>query len=140
MSDLTSLLDATSATDPVTRGDAGQTLAAHAGSPAVDAVLVSLIQDPDNTYPTTQTALGLLARGDLIGIQVLARALAGADEDSTTHALDAMVEAIQSPQGHDRLLSLCTTASRDPDPAVRAGSAVLLDWFTQSGPTTRGRL
>jgi hypothetical protein len=119
---------------PDVRADAGLELAAHVGDERADAALILLIQDPEDTLPTLETATALLARGDDAGVRLLAVALADADEDSVTHSLDAMWGASATDAEFDALRARIERVMLDPQPAVQHGAAILLNWFTKSLP------
>jgi hypothetical protein len=116
---------------PDVRADAGRDLAAHVGDERADAALIQLVQDPENTLPTLETATALLARGDDAGVRLLALALADADEDSVNHALDALWDAAATDSELDALRSRIERVALDPHPSIQSGSRTLLSWFAK---------
>lgn len=116
---------------PDVRADAGRELAAYVGDSRADAALIRLVQDPDNTLPTLETATALLTLGDDAGVRLLALALSDADEDSVTHSLDALWDATPTESEFDALLTRVERVALDPDPSVQAGARTLLTWFAK---------
>src|SRR5947209_466677 len=63
------------------RADAGRGLAGFAEMPEAHETLVKLILDTDDTFVTRATAEALLRRKDVVGLAVVAAALAVADSN-----------------------------------------------------------
>jgi hypothetical protein len=116
---------------PDVRANAGRELAAYVGDARADAALIRLVQDPDDTLPTLETATALLTLGDDAGVRLLALALSDADEDSVTHSLDALWDATATESEFDALRTRIERVALDPDPSVQAGARTLLTWFAK---------
>ena len=114
---------------PEVRAVAGRGLAVYVGEARADAALLRLIQDPDDTLPTLETATALLTRGDEAGVRLLALALADADEDSVNHSLDALWGLTPTEPEWDTLRARVQLTATDPDPSVQQGARTLLSWF-----------
>jgi hypothetical protein len=108
------------------RASAGEQLAAFAGEPAVDDLLGRLLLDPADTAVTLATALALLARPDPIGLRLVARALALADDDHGDSLGDALT--MRSPDERVVLSERFRALHQDTDADVRAGAKEVSDW------------
>lgn len=126
------LIESTRSPSPSVRAAAGRDLAEHLGDALVDEALIALINDRDDTLPTTETTLALLQRGDDAGVRLLALALADADEDTVNHAHLVLFDVTQTESDLDDLRARVTRVAGDPDPAVRPGAAGLLAWIARA--------
>jgi hypothetical protein len=111
------------------RMEAGHGLARYAGQPAVDGLLHRLLLDEADTAVTYETAVALLARGDLVGARALARAVAEADPWDLTAAW--IGDAVHNewrlrPEGMAQGRRLCEALVDSDEDSVRRGAANLL--------------
>ena len=108
------------------RARAGRLLAPQAGQPGVDVLLRSLLLDEQNTAVTLETAEALLERAGRAGMELVAWAVAGADEQ-TKSWLIAAVHGVCAQDAEDlaAALRLCRDLSAAEDPRVRTGAQEL---------------
>jgi len=129
VSNLEELLIAARSPQVEVRANAGRDLVAHLGDARAEAAIVALIHDANNTLPTFETALALVTTGGGRGVRLLALALADGDEESFTHASDALWDVTQTQDDLDLFRARVEQAATDPDAAVRTGADYLLRWI-----------
>ncbi|MFZ3468928.1 hypothetical protein ACODT3_32495 [Streptomyces sp. 4.24] len=104
------------------RAAAGRHLAALPQIEHVAGVLHRLLLDPQDTGVTSDTALALLARGDLAGLRAVLAARAVASDQGTADQLAAELDCdprwTTGPDG-DELIAQLRTLATDTDPDVR---------------------
>lgn len=108
----------------------GETLAADVGAPAVDARLLALLLDPENTAVTLRTALALLEQRSHQAVQLLVRASARADDNHNDWIGDAIVEFRARHLGDDDdfLRGALSASQNDPDQASAKAARDLAVW------------
>lgn len=120
------------------RADAGQALAAFAGTPEARPTLMGLLLDAGDTWVTQVTAEALLRRHDDTGLALVAAAMADAGDDAADHLGDAvdtvfMIFAAE----RDAALDRCAALARHPDDRVRRGVVALRAALTGLNPVLR---
>lgn len=117
------------ATDRADRVAAGVALATFAECPEAEATLQRLLLDPEDTVVIEQTVLALLRRDDVVGLRLVARAYAVADDQASQWIHEAVYYELQLFEA--RLVPAMERAQAmllDPDAVedVRTGAAGLL--------------
>lgn len=109
--------------DLESRAEAGRRLAACAGEPDADALLLGLLLDGQDTWVSAETAEALLTRGDAAALRVLLRGLGAADENTFNKVSDQLWQYDWAP--------LTATAEQlaEAEPALSSGRDRLLAFF-----------
>lgn len=109
------------------RKGAGRALAVFADVPQAREPLLALILDPGDTSVTRATAEALLRRQDRAGYALVARALAGADDDHSEW-IHTAIQDVFVVYGHERDAAVqeCHALLDDADEDVRMGSRRLM--------------
>ncbi|MGW2471590.1 HEAT repeat domain-containing protein [Streptomyces sp. NPDC001665] len=105
------------------RARAGRDLAAFAEVPEVAEALVRLLLDAEDTAVTRRTAEALARVGSVAAVRVLARAVAGADDEQADWLETGVLDA-EAPD----LAAACAALAGDRDEAVRRGAAEVMVW------------
>lgn len=115
-------------TDYQDRQKAAVGLAPSADNPTVRALLVELVLDAEDTAVTLEASAALTKRGDRTGLEVLATALATADEQQTNWIETGIGDALgTSDDARDKAMATvrkCLTEVSD-DAAVRGNERLL---------------
>lgn len=121
---LVALADAGSYRD---RADAGRALASFAERPDARGPLLRLLLDAEDTLVTLETATALLRRHDRAGLDLVARAMAGADPDQTEWLGTAVREVLGIyATERDAALRECAELAREAGTAEADGPARLV--------------
>jgi hypothetical protein len=111
------------------RASAGQRLAPHAGVAPAAAVLGRLLLDPENTAVTRETAEALLTQRSLPAVQLVALAVAHADDNQANWLQTAVQDVAWSSVDAEReVLAVCAVLAGSSDADVRRGAAEISEW------------
>ncbi|WP_232534035.1 hypothetical protein [Plantactinospora sp. KBS50] len=117
------------------RADAGRALASFAEMPGSAQPLRRLLLDADDTFVTLVTADALLRRRDLVGLALVAGALADADDNRADWIFTAVQDVYMIYAGErDAAVRMCDALLEDPDPGIRQGAARLSGTLTTINP------
>ncbi|MFD9738089.1 hypothetical protein [Umezawaea sp. NPDC059074] len=109
-------------TDHRDRADAGRALAAFAEAPEAKRPLLDLVLDADNTFTTRVTAEALLRRQDPAGLEVVATALATADDNHADWIHTAVLDVFgMFARDRDTAVRQCEALASDADERTRRG-------------------
>jgi hypothetical protein len=130
-----SAITAATSTDWSTRADAAQQLAPWADRDDIAAILYGLLRDTADTAVTESACAALLARNDIQGTRLVARAVANAMNpeflgryDHVDHLHDTVSRHLLPEGPIEEFLNTCNTLAHDPDPDTAAGATELLQW------------
>lgn len=105
------------------RAAEAEAIASEAGSPDVDARLLSLLLDPHDSAVSQAAADALLARADAAGLRLYASAFGQGSEDTRTKLADCLYDDAGERWGLvERLLP---GLANNADPQVRQGSELV---------------
>ncbi|MFT7835739.1 hypothetical protein Q5530_06285 [Saccharothrix sp. BKS2] len=108
------------------RADAGGALARFAELAEAGETLLRLVLDPEDTFVTRVTAEALLRRGDVVGLAVVASALAAADVGHVDWIHAAVLDVFGVFAGdRDAAVRECGVLGRDADERTRRGAREL---------------
>ena len=129
------LIDLAGGDDYRDRADAGRGLAAFAEMNEARETLVRLILDADDTFVTRVTTEALLRRKDLVGLTIVAAALAVADSNRGDWINIAVADVLAVfSRDRDDALRRCETLALDPDERVRRGADELVGMLIEIEP------
>ncbi|MFJ5637626.1 hypothetical protein ACIQF5_33975 [Streptomyces goshikiensis] len=120
--ELGSAITAASSPSWSARAAAGRRLAAEPQIEGVADLLHRLLLDAHDTGVTSDTAIALLARGDLPGLRAVLAARAQAADGGTADQLSAELDCDprwMTGEGADQLIQQLQTLTSDADPQVR---------------------
>lgn len=109
----------------------GEELAADLDRPGAEAQVLRLLLDPDDTAVTFRTAVALLARMDIRGVRLVAKADAAADDQTSDQIGAAFAEVRAESLGAvDGILRDALTAvAADQDAETAVAARALLRWM-----------
>ncbi|MFR9777712.1 hypothetical protein ACL02O_16850 [Micromonospora sp. MS34] len=116
------------------RATAGHDLARRAERDDIAELLLRLLLDEHDTAVTDATSHALLQRDDTHGVQLIAQAVAAANDEQLDHLYTALGQHLlpHGPVAH--FIDLCTELTQRPNPAVRTGALQFLTWIKSWAP------
>ncbi|MEU0054065.1 hypothetical protein [Streptomyces sp. NPDC006309] len=114
---------------------AGRGLASLADVPEVAEALVRLLLDAEDTAVTRRTAEALARAGTPAAVKLIARAVAGADDNQADWLRTGVQDALADRDGVPDFAAACRELARDPEEAVRRGAEDLSAWTDDPGHT-----
>lgn len=117
------------------RADSGRALAVFADLRQTREPLLALVLDSYDTFVTWATAVALLRRQDKVGYEVVSRALAVAD-DNTSDWIHTAIREVFVVYGRERDAAVreCRSLLDEDDGHVRTGSRLLITALNKLSP------
>jgi hypothetical protein len=110
------------------RAQAGGALAPFAEIPEAAEVLKALLLDGQDTAVTRQTAQALIRAGTVAAAEILAQAVAGADDSHTDWIQTGVDDALAKGARVRDLLDLYEGLTQTSDTDIRQGAAAIRTW------------